>query len=150
MDIKVTKYRNKINKLEEEQYKKRLFNTSNTQLIDKLVEEVNINNVSNSSIHIDGYQNNVSIILSVDDYYDKYELSNGFFVRKDNIVDINMTYLLRDITINNNEIPELTEFEQIIKNTITILKLVKNKKLTFKFNELDLNLINKFIFNYLK
>ena len=149
MASKVIKYRNKINKVQEEQFKEELFNTSNKQVIDKLNQEINISNIFNASLHIDKYQNNTSIILSVEDYYEKYDLMNGFFVRKDNIVDINMTFKLNDL-INDNQIPEFINFEQILKNTITILKLVKSKKLHLTADELELNILHKFIFEYLK
>ena len=53
------------------------------------------------------------------------------------------------VLINDNKIPDFNDFEQILKNTIIITKLIKCKKLKLDLNKFDLNILNKFIFQYL-
>ena len=145
---KTLKYKNKIKNIQDNNFKEKLLNEPNKEVINKLNQEIDINNIINVSLHQNKYHNTTCIILSIEDYYNNYELINGFFIRKNNIIDINKSYDLKEL-INDNKIPDFNKFEQILKNTIIITKLIKCKKLKLDLNKFDLNILNKFIFQYL-
>ena len=120
MASKVIKYRNKITKVQEEQFKEELFNTSNKQVIDKKIDCDNKNGAKNVTLKnskIVNIDSTIEVLKANDPKY------NG------------NTNSIRPLLINTTVFSRYAETEELLSSIKTN---VKEKTVTITYNKQEI------------